>query len=89
MEPRDLPAENRSIGGLYCTEVLERLSAYLDGDLSAEEASRVRAHVAHCTTCERFGGRFAAAVQRLREAEPPPLDEDLDARLGAALGLSR
>lgn len=88
MRVRELPAENRSIAGLLCTDVLERLSAYLDGELSAEEVAQIRAHVAECTTCERFGGRFAAAVERLREP-PPPLDEDVDARLEAALGLSR
>lgn len=89
MKARELPAENRSIGGLYCTEVLERLSAYLDGELTAEEVDLIRAHVTGCVTCERFGGRFAAAVQRLREADPAPLPADLDARLEAALGLSR
>lgn len=89
MRDREMPAENRSIAGLFCTDVLARLSAYLDGDLPEAEVARLRAHVGACPACERFGGRFAAAVQRLRESEPAPLDEDIDARLADALGLPR
>lgn len=89
MSARELPAENRKIAGLLCTEVLERLSSFLDGDLPEAEVAQIRAHVGECVTCERFGGRFAEAVQKLRDAEAPPLDEDVDARLAAALGLAR
>ncbi len=89
MSDRELGAENRHIAGLYCSEVLERLSAFLDGELAEAEVGQIRAHVAECVTCERFGGHFAEAVQKLRETEAPPLDADVDARLSAALGLSR
>lgn len=87
MKERELPAGNRIIAGLSCVDVLGRLSAYLDGELAEPEIERIRAHVGACQTCERFGGRFAAAVQRLREARPAPLDADVDARLAEALGL--
>ncbi len=89
MKDREMPAENRSIAGLFCTDVLARLSAYLDGELAGSEVAQLRAHVGACRTCERFGGRFAAAVQQLRESEPAPLDADVDARLAEALGLAR
>lgn len=89
MKERELSAENRLVAGLYCAEVLERLSAYLDGELAEDEVERIRAHVAGCVTCERFGGHFARAVRELREVAAPPLAEDVDARLAAALGLPR
>lgn len=89
MSDRELPAEDRVIAGLSCTEVLARLSAFLDGELAEAEVARMRAHVGECVTCERFGGRFAEAVQRLREAEAPALDAGVEERLAAALGLSR
>jgi anti-sigma factor RsiW len=61
----------RVVAGLRCTEVLARLSDYVDGELAPDELTRVKAHVAGCDVCERFGGRFAAVVRGLREAEPP------------------
>lgn len=56
----------RNIGGLTCSEVLVRLSDYLDGALPDEERAKVEAHVARCDACERFGGAFATAVKALR-----------------------
>jgi anti-sigma factor RsiW len=66
----------REAGGLRCREVLAVLSEYLDGELEPAARARVEAHLAECDVCERFGGRFASSVQRLRQAlaEPPPPD---------------
>ncbi|MBK8254762.1 MAG: zf-HC2 domain-containing protein [Polyangiaceae bacterium] len=88
MKARELPAENRLVAGLLCTQVLAQLSAYLDGELSEAEVEQIRSHVQGCTTCEEFGGRFATAVQKLREVEEE-VAPDTDDRLFAALGLSR
>ena len=60
-----MPTE-REIAGLRCSEVLARLSAYVDGDLDAPERAQVEAHVAECAWCEHFGGEFAAMVQQVR-----------------------
>lgn len=56
---------NRQEGGLWCTEVLARLSAYLDGELAADERVQVDAHLSACPNCARFGGDVAALLQRL------------------------
>ena len=80
-------AENRLVAGLHCMEVLDKLSAYLDGELPEVEVAQIRAHVAGCSTCERFGGRFADAVQRLRQAADPAPDPGVSARLAERLGL--
>jgi anti-sigma factor RsiW len=57
---------DRLVGTLYCHEVLERLSDYLDGDLAPELQAEVVQHLAGCDACERFGGRFSGAIQALR-----------------------
>jgi anti-sigma factor RsiW len=52
---------------LTCTEVLERLSDYLDGDLAAEARAEVDAHLQGCAACTRFGGEVGALVTAVRE----------------------
>lgn len=61
-----LPGE-REVGGLRCSQVLERLSEYLDGELPADAVAKVVAHVSACHVCEQFGGMFAGVVAALRE----------------------
>lgn len=56
----------RSVGGLVCSEVLERLSDYLDGRVSEAERARIDAHLKGCDACERFGGTFGKAIGALR-----------------------
>jgi predicted anti-sigma-YlaC factor YlaD len=76
--------EQRKVAGLYCFEVLERLSDYLDGDLASADRESLEAHVRGCDWCERFGGEMAGLVKQLREqlAKPEPLEPGLLDRLG-------
>lgn len=60
-----MPIE-REVAGLRCSEVLARLSAYVDGELAEVERAQVEAHVAGCTWCEHFGGEFAGMVGQVR-----------------------
>jgi anti-sigma factor RsiW len=80
-------ATNRVVGELACFEVLERLSAYLDGELSEASLRQVEVHLGGCQECTRFGGEFgevlASLRQRLGAAEDVP--EGVAARLEAAL----
>ena len=73
----------RDVAGLRCRDVLEKLSDFLDGELPAEDADAVRAHLAGCDTCERFGGSMAGLVGSLRGklSQPEPLDADTVKRL--------
>jgi Putative zinc-finger len=53
---------------------LERLSAYLDGDLAAVETQSVRQHLEACPTCARRShelGVVARAARGLEAPEPP------------------
>lgn len=87
-----LPGE-REVGGLWCSEVLTRLDAFAEGELSDADRAQVHAHVAGCSVCERFGQHYAALVARFREhcAAPDPVDaattERLVSQLVAELGL--
>ena len=75
------------VAGISCGEVLDRLSAYVDGELSAEERATVEAHLRGCEVCERFGGEFKATVRALREhlLRPAKLPVAVRDRLRAAL----
>lgn len=78
---------DREVAGLRCRDVLERLSSYLDGELTEEEARRMDEHLLGCDRCEHFGGRFGEAVAALRRelTQATPLDDDVARRLRARL----
>ncbi|HSQ62321.1 MAG TPA: anti-sigma factor [Polyangiaceae bacterium] len=78
----------RSIGGLFCSEVLEHLSDYFDGRLSEPDRAKIERHLEGCDACERFGGTFGEAITALRKnvragtAPSPEALSKLRARLG-------
>ncbi len=77
----------RVVGGLSCGQVLERLSDYLDDELSADARAAVEEHLRGCDGCARFGGEFRATVRALRDhlLEAPGPPSRLRARLVDAL----
>jgi anti-sigma factor RsiW len=81
----------REVGGLRCSDVLERLSEYVDGELPPDVVARIHEHLRGCDACERFGTRFAGVVRALRQelAKPDPVDADIAARLRARLAAHR
>ena len=66
----------KNVAGLRCSEVLEGLSDYLDGELEATEVERVEGHLLGCANCERFGRNFGSMVVSLRRTPPPPASVD-------------
>lgn len=80
------PAE-KQIAGLWCSEVLARLSEYVDGELSQDEVDSVHAHLRGCDWCERFGGEFSRLVAEIRRqmAEPEPVGDEVRSRLRSRL----
>lgn len=75
------------IAGLSCSDVLARLSDYVDGDLDAADRARVEAHLAGCDGCARFGGEFSATIGALHAhvAGATRVPEHLRERLRRAL----
>jgi anti-sigma factor RsiW len=73
------------VAGVRCREVLDDLSAFLDGELSDQRVSQLQAHLAGCDRCTRFGGSVARVLADLRTglATPAPLAPDDTARLVA------
>lgn len=78
---------NKRVGGLWCFDVLAKLSDDLDGELGPAEKAQVEQHLAGCDECTRFGGEFAAVVQGLRaklgarDDVPPDVARRLDEAL--------
>lgn len=70
----------RKVGGLWCGDVLGRLSDYLDDELPQADRSAVDEHLRGCDWCRRFGGEVAATIDGLRgalPAEAPAADDQL------------
>jgi anti-sigma factor RsiW len=81
-------ANEKVVGGLSCSEVLDLLSAYLDGDLAARDREGVEEHLRGCDGCARFGGEFRSTVEALRGhllAAARPAPARVQARLREAL----
>jgi len=81
-------ANEVQVGGLWCGEVLDRLSDYLDRELDAAERGRVEEHLRGCDGCARFGGEFRSTVEALRKhlVSRGIMPARLHARLRQALG---
>jgi anti-sigma factor RsiW len=64
----------------------ERLSAWLDGELSADDAAAVEAHVATCGECAATAAQMRTAGERLRDSPvvaPPGYFDTFAARVRA------
>jgi anti-sigma factor RsiW len=58
--------DEKTVAGLSCSQVLEVLSDYLDGDLADGPRRQVEEHLRGCEGCARFGGEFRTTVRALR-----------------------
>ena len=75
------------VAGVRCRDVLASLSDFLDGSLSVSRQDELRAHLAQCDRCARFGGEVASMLETLRGTlrTPPALSPERAARLHASL----
>ncbi len=60
---------------LECRELVELVTAYLDGALSAEDEQQVVAHLATCDGCSDYLAQIEITVGQLGQLTPEPLDE--------------
>jgi len=52
---------------MHCTDCLEKLDAYVDGELSPEEARDVDQHLAACAECARAHAELVALSRSIKE----------------------
>lgn len=67
-----------------CRDIREMISAYVDGEASAEEARRVEEHIGQCGTCRTAEKRMRAlgtATARMEGPVSPDFRENLFARM--------
>lgn len=71
-----------------CREVFERLSEYLDGELSPQDCAHIQEHIKDCAPCVAFVESLKASIQAshdLRPAKPVhKLDAEAQKKLQAA-----
>jgi anti-sigma factor RsiW len=66
-------------GDLTCRELVELVTAYLEGDLGPAEVARVEAHVAECDGCDMVLDEFRDTIRltgMLTEDEVTPAQRD-------------
>src|SRR5262249_38005779 len=73
--------------GMTCRELVELVTAYLDGSLPRRDRLRFDAHIAPCPNCTRYLAQFRETIRltgALRETDVSPAAEaELLAMFGA------
>jgi anti-sigma factor RsiW len=65
----------------------DRLSDYLDGELSAEERTALESHLRHCVACGAALADLKRIVRRARALEERPPERDLWPGIAARIGM--
>ena len=60
---------------MTCRELVELVTAYLDGALSPEDEQQVVAHLATCDGCTTYLAQVETTISQLGRLTPDPLDE--------------
>ena len=68
-----------------CDMVVERLSAFLDGDLGAAECGRISRHAQTCPRCTRLTAELRRTVGLCQRAASTPLPPALRRRARASI----
>jgi anti-sigma factor RsiW len=62
---------------MVCQELVEVLTAYLDGTLGAHGRARLEAHLAVCDDCQGFLAQFEATIALAGRTGTPKLSSEL------------
>jgi anti-sigma factor RsiW len=66
---------------LACNEVVELVTAYLDGALPAEDCERFEEHLVFCDGCDRYLEQMCATISATRNVRVGELPPELEERL--------
>lgn len=69
---------------MACNEVVETITAYLDGTLGADDRERFEAHVAGCPYCREYLAQMRDTISRLGTLDETTLSPRAAERLIAA-----
>jgi anti-sigma factor RsiW len=70
-----------STGPMDCNELVELVTAYLDGALDGDTRSRFDAHLAMCDGCENYIQQFEATMRTVGKVGDEQLDPQFRDRL--------
>jgi anti-sigma factor RsiW len=70
---------------MTCRELFERLSEYVDGDLSQEICEEIRRHMEGCDPCVAFAKTLKATAELCRRLPSRPIPPEVAADLRAVL----
>jgi anti-sigma factor RsiW len=68
-------------GDMDCNELVELVSAYLDGSLDTETRARFDTHLVECDGCENYLQQFRATVDTLGKIDEDTIDPAFRDRL--------
>lgn len=70
-----------SVEPMDCNELVELVTAYLDGSLDLETRARFDVHLLECDGCENYLQQFQATVRTLGTVRDDDIEPALRARL--------
>jgi len=71
-------------GSMDCNELVELVTAYLDGSLAAEDRARFDLHLLECDGCENYLQQFRVTVDPFGKIPPDAIDPAFRNRLMGA-----
>ena len=80
------PGSHHSHGmSMTCRELFERLSEYVDGDLSQEICEEIRRHMDGCEPCVAFAKTLKKTAELCRRLPSKPIPPEVAADLRSVL----
>ena len=74
-------------GPIDCNELVELVTAYLDGSLGQEDRARFDLHLLECDGCENYLQQFRSTVATVGKIPIDDLDPALRSRLSKRSGI--
>ena len=84
-DARRIPHHSHDGMSMTCRELFERLSEYVDGELSQELCKEIRKHMDGCDPCVNFAKTLKTTADLCRRLPSPPIPPEVAADLRAFL----
>jgi anti-sigma factor RsiW len=67
--------------GEHCSDYINNLNDYLDGEISPELCKELEAHIGHCKNCRIMVDSLKQTVSLCREGQNEPLPKAIEDKL--------